>query len=83
MGVQMNIKNAEAVALAHEVAELRGISVTQAVLEALKANKRELTADDRKAKMDAFLAESRRLYRDEDRNIDHTAFLYDENGMPA
>jgi hypothetical protein len=83
MGVQMNIKNAEAVALAHEVAELRGVSVTQAVLEALKANKRELTKDERMERMREFIRESGKLWSDEERNIDHTAFLYDENGLPA
>lgn len=83
MGVQMNIKNAEAKALAEKIAKAKGLSVTQAVIQSLRDSERALVKEDKKAFMAEFLAESRRLYRDEDRNIDHTAFLYDENGMPA
>jgi hypothetical protein len=83
MGIQMNIKNAEVIALAHEVAELKGVSLTEALRAALKAEKRELTKDERRARIRAFIKESGKLWTDAERNIDHTAFLYDENGMPA
>ncbi len=83
MGVQMNIKSAEARALAEKIAKAKGVSLTEAIVESLRDSERALANEDKKAWMAEFLAESRRLYRDEDRNIDHTAFLYDENGMPA
>jgi hypothetical protein len=83
MGVQMNIKSAEARALAEKIAKAKGVSLTAAIVESLRDSERALAKEDKKAWMADFLAESRRLYRDEDRNIDHTAFLYDENGMPA
>jgi hypothetical protein len=83
MGVQMNIKSAEARALAEKIAKAKGVSLTEAIVESLRDSERALAKEDKKAWMAQFLAESRRLYRDEDRNIDHTAFLYDENGMPA
>ncbi len=83
MGVQMNIKSAEARTLAEKIAKAKGVSLTEAVVESLRESERALAKEDKKAWMAEFLAESRRLYRDEDRNIDHTAFLYDENGMPA
>jgi hypothetical protein len=83
MGVQMNIKSAEARALAEKIAKAKGVSLTEAIVESLRETERALAKEDKKAWMAEFLAESRRLYRDEDRNIDHTAFLYDENGMPA
>jgi hypothetical protein len=83
MGVQMNIKSAEARALAEKIAKAKGVSLTEAIVESLRDSERALAKEDKKAWMAEFLAESRRLYRDEDRNIDHTAFLYDENGMPA
>ena len=41
MGVQMNIKNAEAVELAAELARAEGMSQTELVLEALRAWKRQ------------------------------------------
>jgi hypothetical protein len=83
MGVQMNIKSAEARALAEKIAKAKGVSLTEAIVESLRDSERALAKEDKKAWMAEFLAESRRLYRDEDRNIDHTAFLYDENGLPA
>jgi antitoxin VapB len=82
MGVQMNIKNAEVVELAHEVAGLTGESLTQALLTALKDRKRSLTKDQRMARIRALIEESGKLWTDEERNIDHTAFLYDEMGLP-
>ena len=82
MGVQMNIKNAEVIALAREVAGLKGVSVTQALHDALEAERRALGKEERMAKIRAFIKESGKLYTDEERNIDHTAFLYDEMGLP-
>ena len=51
MGMQMNIKNDEAYALAIEIAGIEGVSLTQAVLEALRARKRELTKADKLARV--------------------------------
>lgn len=45
MGVQMNIKSVEAVELARELAEIDGISLTDAVTRALRDAKRARVAD--------------------------------------
>ena len=82
MGVQMNIKNAEAKALAEKIAKAKGVSVTQAVIESLRESERALAREDTKAFMAEFLAESRRLNAGQPKNIDHSAFLYDEFGLP-
>lgn len=82
MGVQMNIKNPEARALAEKIAKRRGVSLTEAVVDSLKAAESALQEEDRKVRLDAFLAESRRLYSDEDRAVDHGELLYDDMGLP-
>lgn len=45
MGAQTNIKSDEADALASEIAAMSGTSLTQTVLDALRASKRELTRE--------------------------------------
>jgi antitoxin VapB len=82
MGVQLNIKNAEAVELAHELAGITGESVTQAVLSALRDKRNALTKEERMVRIMALIEESGKLWGDGERNIDHTAFLYDDLGMP-
>ena len=83
MGIQMNIKNAEAVELAREIAGLTGESVTQVVVGALRDRKRLLTKDERMTRLQAFIAESGKLWGSHERNVDHTAFIYDnKTGLP-
>ena len=82
MGVQMNIKNAEAYALATELAEQAGVSLTQAVLEALRARKRELSKEDVVAQVMALARDTRARLSPEMLALDHGEFLYDEFGLP-
>ena len=82
MGVQMNIKNAEAYALATELAEETGVSLTQAVLEALRARKRELVKRDVVEEIMALARDTRARLSPEALALDHGEYLYDELGLP-
>ena len=82
MGVQMNIKNAEAYALATELAEETGVSLTQAVLEALRARKRELAKRDVVEEIMAMARDTRARLSPEALALDHGEYLYDEVGLP-
>ncbi|MFM2099715.1 MAG: hypothetical protein RLZZ366_1254 [Pseudomonadota bacterium] len=82
MGVQMNIKSAEARALAEKIAKAKGVSLTEAIVESLRDSERALAKEDKKAWMAEFLAESRRLNAGRVHEKDPTAFLYDEMGLP-
>ena len=82
MGVQMNIKNAEAYALATELAEQAGVSLTQAVLEALRARKRELSKKDVVEEVMAIARDMRSRMSPELLALDIDEYLYDENGLP-
>ncbi len=82
MGVQLNIKNAEATAIAGELAALTGTSVTQVVLEALRARKRELSKEDKlKRVMEISRAAAARM-SPETLALDIDEYLYDEYGLP-
>ena len=82
MGVQLNIKNAEATAIAAELAALTGASVTQVVLEALRARKRELSRDEKvKRVMEISRAAAARM-SPELRALDIDDYLYDQYGLP-
>jgi hypothetical protein len=82
MGAQLNIKNAEAVELAGKIAEAEGISMTQAVLEALRQREREVTKEARFAKAMQICREARALMSPETLALDIDDFLYDEFGLP-
>ena len=83
MGVQLNIKSAEAHALAIEVAELTDQSITQAVINALKAQKKALSKDARKARIMAIVADMAPLWEEPWKSVDHGALLYDDElGLP-
>ncbi len=82
MGVQMNIKSPEARALAEKIAKRRGVSLTEAVVDSLKAADRALQNEDREKRVLAMIARSRALFSDEDRAVDHGELLYDEAGLP-
>lgn len=82
MGAQMNIKNAEAYALATELAEQAGVSLTQAVLEALRARKRELSKAKKVEEIMEFCRETAAMMSPETLALDIDEYLYDENGLP-
>ena len=82
MGAQMNIKNAEAAELASKLAAMEGKSVTQVVLEALRARERALTAEERFARAMAICTETAALLSSETRALDMDDYLYDEYGLP-
>ena len=90
MGVQMNIKSAEAVDLAHALADKTGESLTQAVTVALRQRLDGLTreADDawREAEIDRIQAEVQKLMAEKGvtaadiwQDLDD---MYDEHGLP-
>ena len=79
----LNIKDTETDELARELADLRGISITEAVKGALKKS----VADERrlrgKASLEELLALARKLHDMpvlDPRSPDE--MLYDENGLP-
>ena len=82
MGAQMNIKNDEAYALASELAEQAGISMTQAVLEALRARKREVSKAQKVQEIMEFCRETAAMMSPETLALDIDEYLYDENGLP-
>ena len=85
MGHQLNIKNREASALATELAQLTGESVTAAVTRALRERlDRERRVRTKAARMEAMLAMGReiRAHMREPVSSD-TGWLYDEDGLPA
>ena len=82
MGVQMNIKSDEAYALATELAGQQGVSLTQAVLDALRARKRELAKRDVVEEVMALARDTRARLSPEALALDHGEYLYDELGLP-
>ena len=88
MGVQLNIKDAETVRLARELADATGLPITQAVRQALE---RELQAiaQDSEQRLDAaraIIRETRKMwkpeYDGEELSITYKGHLYDERGLP-
>jgi len=82
MGAQMNIKSDEAYALASDIAERTGETLTQVVLEALRARQRELTHTERFERAMAICKEARSRMSPEFLAADFDALLYDERGLP-
>ncbi|MBA3880050.1 MAG: hypothetical protein C0500_10080 [Sphingobium sp.] len=79
----MNIKSDEAYALATEIAERTGQSLTQVVLEALRARQNELTKAERLERVMALLADMRSRMSPEMLAFDIDKELYDEEtGLP-
>lgn len=81
----LNIKNEETHRLAAELAERRGISITQAVTDAVRES---LEAERRRARPGALAEELLAIGRRCARHMqglssgDHAAMLYDERGLP-
>lgn len=82
MGAQMNIKSDEAYALATEIAGRTGETLTQVVLEALRARQRALTKDERFEQAMAIARDMRARMSPELLALDIDDFLYDEKGLP-
>jgi len=82
MGAQMNIKSEEAYALASEIARREGVSLTQAVVDALRARQRALSTQERLAKAEAICRDFASRMTPEFKNWDYDADLYDEDGLP-
>ena len=82
MGAQMNIKSDEAHALATEIASRTGETLTQVVLEALRARQRELTKAERLDAVMAICRDARSRMSPELLALDMDEFLYDERGLP-
>jgi antitoxin VapB len=84
--VSLNIKNAEAHRMARELAELRGISVTSAVTEALREELgREKHCRREKPLSVELLEIGKRCaahIKRPTRSSDHGSMLYDNKGLP-
>lgn len=84
MGAQLNIKSNEAYRLATELAVQERTSITQVVLEALRARRRNLDSE-REAKLAEVMElcrEARALMSPELLALDMDEYLYDELGLP-
>ncbi len=81
----MNIKNPEAHRLAKELADELGVSITEAVMTAIREKLHRVTGD----LSDSRFREISRLLDDissrippDQRHLDHADLLYDERGLP-
>lgn len=88
MGVQLNIKDAETVRLARELAEATGQPITQVIRQALE-RELEAIARSREKRLDAaraIIRETRTMwkpeYDGEELSITYRDHLYDERGLP-
>ena len=82
MGAQMNIKNAEAYAIASELAGQTGESLTKVVLDALRARQRELSKAKEIEDIMALCRETAAMMSPELLALDIDEYLYDEDGLP-
>ena len=83
MGAQMNIKSDEAYALATELAEIGGISLTRAVLEALRAQHHNLEREKKIAEIRELCRETAAIMSAKQMTFDIDKELYDdETGLP-
>lgn len=82
MGVQLNIKSAEARELAEGIAQATGVSMTEAVLQALRERQNALSYEQRYEAVMAIVRGSRALWKPELVDEDYNDWLYDENGLP-
>lgn len=82
MGAQLNIKSREAYELATEIAGRTGESLTQVVLEALRARQREVTKAERFERAMAICRDARSRMTPEYLARDFDDELYDEFGLP-
>lgn len=84
--MSLNIKNAEAHELAHELAELTGESMTTAVTVAVRERRDRILADRSGGLAERMLEIGRvcaERLPESVRAIDHGELLYDEHGLPT
>jgi len=82
----MNIKNAEAERLTHELAELTGETLTTAVTVAVRERLDRLRKDGQPGLAERLLAIGRDVaprLSEPYRSADHGDLLYDDKGLPA
>lgn len=88
MGVQLNIKDAETVRLARELAEATDQPITQAIKAAIERELESLREerDSRLEQMRSIVRESRTHWKpefaDEELSITYKDRLYDDRGLP-
>lgn len=82
MTAQMNIKSDEAYVLTSELAEQAGTSLTQAVLDALRARKLALSGDGKLQRIMALSRDTAARLSAGSLALDHGEFLYDDVGLP-
>ncbi|MCW3847533.1 type II toxin-antitoxin system VapB family antitoxin [Sphingomonas sp. LB-2] len=88
MGAQLNIKDAETVRLARQLADATGQSVTAAIRAALERELREneKAKAERRQRVREIVKGSRELlkpeFRDQELSLTHGDLLYDEDGLP-
>jgi|CXWL01.1.fsa_nt_gi antitoxin VapB len=78
----LNIKSDEAYELAHFIAKRTGKTLTAAVTDLLKREKRALTKDELIEKWTRIGKENRTRMSPEMRDWDYDADMYDEWGLP-
>jgi hypothetical protein len=78
----LNIKSDEAYELAHFIAKRKGQNLTAVVTELLRKEKRELTRDERLARIDEIARESAKDWKPLAPGEKYDDFLYDELGLP-
>ena len=83
MGAQMNIKNAEAAAIAAELAEAEGTSRTAVVLAALRALKQARDSEHVYLQALEICRDSAPRLPDTQLSLAHGDLLYDDYGLPA
>lgn len=84
MGAQLNIKDAETIRLARELADMTGQPITQAIRAALERELAELdrAKEKRLEELRAIVKDARSLWKPEFLNADLDDLLYDERGLP-
>jgi antitoxin VapB len=88
MGVQLNIKDAETVRLARELADVTGQPITKAIKAALERELREneKAKAERLRRVKEIIKGARELWKPEfdgeELSITHGDYLYDEFGLP-
>jgi hypothetical protein len=82
MAIQFNIKNDEAYALARDISQRTGSTMTQAVLDSLRARQRELTKAERLERAMEIARDMRARLGPDFFAIEHGDLLYDEFGLP-
>ena len=83
--MSLNIKNPKTHKLAHELADLTGESVTEAVTVAVEERLKRVKSGDqaeRKARIMALLADTASRIKEPYKSRNWDEYLYDERGLP-